>query len=90
MKELIFRTVRIIFQLINGAIFIRIILSWLPIGQNVFTTLIYNLTEPLLKPIRELIKKSPLGGMMIDFSPLILVFLLSLIERLIFTLLLII
>lgn len=55
-------------------IFARIILSWLPVGRGgPIVSTIYNLTEPILYPIRNLIQKSPLGGpgMMLDFSPII-------------------
>lgn len=84
MKSILIQTVSILFQLINLILLIRIILSWLPIGRNAFTNLIYSLTEPLLYPIRELLKKSPLGdGIIIDFSPIILVVILSAIEKII-------
>lgn len=55
-------------------IFARIILSWLPVGRSgPIVSTIYNLSEPILFPIRSLIQKSPLGGpgMMLDFSPII-------------------
>lgn len=81
MASLIISTIHILFQLIDLLLFIRIILSWLPVGSNLFTTTIYNLTEPLLYPFRELLKKSPLGkGIMVDFSPIFLVLILSVIE----------
>jgi len=65
-------------QFIQILIFIRIILSWIPIGRDsAFVRLVYTITEPLLAPIRNLVAKSPLGGpgMMLDFSPLILMLL---------------
>lgn len=89
MTGILLQTVSMIFKLINIFIFIRILLSWLPIGRNVITDLIYNLTEPLLSPIRELLKKSPLGqGLMVDFSPIILVLILSIIERILYSIIL--
>lgn len=89
MKVALFQTVRIFFQVVNIILVIRILLSWIPMGKNFFTSLIYNLTEPLLYPIRELLKKSPLGqGMMIDFSPIILALILSVIERILYSLML--
>lgn len=89
MTGILLQTVSMIFKLINVFIFIRILLSWLPIGRNVITDLIYNLTEPLLAPIRELLKKSPLGqGLMVDFSPIILVLILSIIERILYSIIL--
>ena len=82
MKELLIKTISMLFSLINFILLIRIILSWLPIGRNAITNLLYSLTEPLLAPIRNLLNKSPISeGLMIDFSPIILVIILSFIER---------
>lgn len=55
------------------AIFVRIIFSWIPIGNNPISALAYSVTEPVLAPIRSILAKSPLGGpgMMLDFSPLL-------------------
>jgi YggT family protein len=64
-------------------ILIRIVLSWLRISdQNAFTNLVYALTEPILGPIRNVIRKSPLGGpgMMLDLSPLAAFFIISLVK----------
>lgn len=55
------------------AIFIRIILSWISPGQyNPGTAIIATLTEPVLRPFRNIVK--PLGGF--DLSPLFAVILL--------------
>ena len=61
-------------QLYVIVLFARIILSWFPITPgsglaSVFSVL-YNLTEPVLGPLRRLIP--PLG--MFDLSPLIVFF----------------
>jgi len=60
-------------DLLRYLILARIILSWLPIGGGAITRTIYNLTEPILYPIRNMIQKSPLGGpgMVLDFSPIL-------------------
>ena len=58
-------------------IFIRVILSWLPVGRdNALVRMLFTLSEPILGPIRAALRKSPLGGpgMMLDFSPVIAVF----------------
>jgi len=40
--------------------------------DNVVVRFIYQVTEPILAPARELIDKTPIGGnMMVDFSPII-------------------
>ena len=78
-------------KIIDFIILIRIILSWIPIDRNnPLIRLVYSLSEPLLYPIRQLIKKSPLGdGMMIDFSPIILVLILQVIQNILFSVLII-
>lgn len=60
-------------------ILIRVILSWLPhrsYGSKLsrFGSLIYALTEPLLRPIRRALWRHQ-GGMQVDFSPMVLMLL---------------
>ncbi|MDD2573480.1 MAG: YggT family protein [Bacillota bacterium] len=72
------------FNIIELLIFIRIILSWISPGVgNPITRAIYGITEPILSPFRRLIEKSPFGGGMIDFSPiLVLLFMRFLVQPL--------
>jgi len=50
------------------AIIVQVILSWVaPRGYNPVVSLIYSLTEPVLRPARRLLP--PISG--IDFSPLV-------------------
>jgi YggT family protein len=71
-------------QLINLLIvllFIRIILSWVMPQANPYNQpfkLIYAITEPVMAPLRALIP--PMGG--IDFSPMVLFLLLSMLQNL--------
>ena len=63
-----------LFNLLYWGIFIlliaRMILSWTNIGGYELRSWVYRLTEPLLQPIRNLLPQS--GG--IDLSPMILMF----------------
>ena len=57
------------------ALFARIILSWFPISPGgamaqIFSFL-YRITEPLLGPVRRAIP--PIGGIGLDFSPIIVI-----------------
>lgn len=56
-------------------LFARIILSWFPIepgsGLASVYRLLYDLTEPLLAPVRNLIPPVGGGGMAFDLSPII-------------------
>jgi YggT family protein len=57
-------------------LFARVILSWVRIPQNQITYLIYQITEPVLAPIR---RRLPMT-MGIDFSPMIVFILLMIIK----------
>jgi len=66
------QTVAYFFQLIYLFVMIRIILSWVGRGfDNQFTRIIYQLTEPLLAPFRNLQHRLGVGGQL-DFSPIML------------------
>ena len=60
-------------KFLNFMILARCILSWIPLGSNPLTNFVYTMTEPILKPIRDMVYRSPLGGpgMLLDFSPII-------------------
>ena len=84
-QGLLYSAVKMFFSLLEWLILIRIILSWLPIGRNPVTQLLYTLTEPILGPVRSMMDKSPLGGgMMLDFSPVIALFVLSLLQTVLY------
>lgn len=71
-KEIILEAIYYFYYFLTALIFIRCILSWFPInGNNFICRFIYNITEPILGPIRRLIEKSPIGGSMIDISPIV-------------------
>ncbi|MBW7995745.1 MAG: YggT family protein [Candidatus Glassbacteria bacterium] len=61
----------------------RIIISWFHVDhRQPWVRLLVRVTEPFLQPFRALIP--PLGGM--DFSPIVAFFVLSMIERLVLSL----
>ena len=54
--------------MLTAAIFIRVLLSWFPIDpRNPLVALLYDVTEPILEPLRRVIPR--LG--MFDLSPLV-------------------
>ena len=59
-------------------IMIRVILSWVPTNNN-FTELIYNITDPMLKPFKDFLDKYI--NLPIDFSPLLFLLCLQAVER---------
>ena len=61
-----------------GAIFIRIIFSWVGMDpRNPVAIFLHDITEPILSPIRQFMPR--LG--MLDLSPMVAIILLSLIAR---------
>ena len=66
------------FTIFNLLIFIRIIASWIPeLARFRFMYFVYSFTEPYMNFFRRVIP--PLG--MIDISPIVAIFSLSLIEN---------
>ena len=69
----------ILAQALTIAIFVRAILSWFPNvrNDNPLVALVYQITEPILAPLRSVI---PLIGMM-DITPLVAIITLQLIAN---------
>ena len=71
--------IQILFIALNIAILARILLTWIPIDPfHPIVRILNQITEPILGPARRIIP--PIGG--IDFSPIIVLFLLTIVERL--------
>ena len=68
-------------------IMIRVILSWVPMNNN-FTELIYNITDPMLKPFKDFLDKYI--NLPIDFSPLLFLLCLQAVERILIRLIIVI
>ncbi len=65
----------LVLQLYVVVLFARILMSWFPISPGspmatVFSVL-YNLTEPVLGPVRRLLPPMSFGGMGFDLSPIV-------------------
>ena len=76
----LYRAMSILFNIIEVLILVRIILSFLRIGPyNPIGRIVYELTEPILAPARELIYKIGIDTGMFDFSPIVAVLILRLI-----------
>jgi len=75
--------VRVAFNVFSWLIIARVILSWVRVPYNPAIRFIYEITEPVLAPFRRLLPR----GTMIDFSPILALLTLSLVESLIIQLL---
>ncbi|MBN1983929.1 MAG: YggT family protein [Chitinivibrionales bacterium] len=63
----------------EALIIVRVLLSWIqPNPNNRVVELVYKLTDPILNPIRRML---PTGNLPVDFSPLIVLFILELLKR---------
>ena len=68
-------------------IMIRVFLSWVPMN-NSFSELIYNVTEPMLKPFKDVLNKYL--NLPIDLSPLLLIVCVEAVERILIRLIIVI
>lgn len=69
---LLYRSIEILINLIEILIVVRILFSFLNIhGENLFTKFVYEITEPVLGPARDLIARFGIKTGIFDFSPLI-------------------
>ena len=85
--SILIQIINIVFGLAWWLILIRVLLSWLPMlgvridPYNPIVRTLFQVTEPILSPIRRF---TTFGA--IDFSPIVALFLLSIIQRLLVTL----
>jgi YggT family protein len=71
--------INIVFRVYFFLILVRVIFSWIQVRDNVFTRFVYGMTEPVLRPFRRLIPPRP--SFPIDFSPIVAIIVLGIIER---------
>ena len=79
MNFLLFQVIDMVFNLLQIIIIVRVVLSWISHNpSNQFIQIIYQVSEPILKPIREIL---PITGMGFDLSPVVAFFLLGLLKK---------
>ena len=72
------KLVKGVFAILDLFVWARLIISWIPHDpNNDITRIVYKVTEPMLKPIRDIIPSLSFG---IDISPFILLVLLNIAE----------
>ena len=73
------RFLELLCEVLTFIILLRTIISWISPGQtNALTRILYQVTEPLLAPLRHIIPRVA----MLDFSPLVAIILLQVIATL--------
>ncbi len=74
----------ILARVLNIAILIRVLLSWISLGRdNQLALLIYQITEPILGPIRRAVPS--FGGL--DISPMLGLILVQIMQRVLLSIL---
>ena len=78
--------VYVVFQLAYLLIIARVVLSWMRLPRyglmaERFAPFVYNLTEPMLRPVRRVLR--PYQGGQFDFSPMAVVLFLMIAEAII-------
>ncbi len=75
--------IRFVFELYTVILLVRVLLSWFQVDPyNPLVRILYQLTEPLLAPIRRLL---PSAGPF-DFSPIVALILVMVVEQLVISL----
>jgi len=77
----LFKTINIFFELLEILIIVRVFMNIFRVSlDNAIGKLIFELTEPILAPAKLLLNKLGLDRWMIDFSPLVAIIFLRLIN----------
>lgn len=70
---------RYLFDILSWAIVIKALMSWFPNGGGQLYNMLASITEPIEAPIRNVMSRYINGP--IDFSPIVAILLLSVLER---------
>ena len=71
----------LLFTVLGFAIIARALVSWLPIDpSNPLIQILYQITEPILAPLRRYIP--PIGGMM-DITPIVALIILQVLQAIV-------
>ena len=78
MSDFLVQFIRILANILYIALIGRLIISWLNVSSaNPIASVIYQITEPILAPLRRILPK--VG--MLDFSPMVAIFIIILVQR---------
>lgn len=77
----------LLFRLIEAAILVDVVLSWIMPGKRGgLIDLLHVFTDPFMMPGRR-IQEKLMPGLMIDFSPIIALLILDILRKIVFTIL---
>ncbi len=76
----------VLLRLLLLAVFARVLLSWFPFNPNgtmaTVAGFLYTVTDPVMSRVRRLIPPVRFGGMALDLSPIVVIFGITVIQRL--------
>lgn len=79
----LYRLIDTVFWILDLAILLRVLFSWInPDPYNPLVRFIYQVTEPILAPLRRYIP--PFGGL--DITPIVALIIMDLLRRIVLTL----
>ena len=82
---MIYKLLDVLFQALYFALLIRVLISWIPHDRyHPIISIIYSLTDPILRPFQDIIPSWKLG---IDLSPIFAFFAIGIVRNLVFQLL---
>lgn len=77
----------LLFRFLEGAILLDVVLSWIMPGRRGgFIDLLHIFTDPFMIPGRK-IQEKLIPGLMIDFSPIIALLILDILQRIVYIIL---
>ena len=77
----------LLLQLYLIAIFGRVLLSWFPLNPNgamaTVAGFFYTVTDPVMNRVRRVLPAARFGGMALDFSPVVVIFGITILRQII-------
>lgn len=77
MNSNIVQAILVLTYVLQILIFVRVVLSWLPLGANPVSEFVIRLTDPMLLPLRRIL---PRFGML-DLSPMIALLIIVVVQQ---------
>ncbi len=75
----IFGLISLALNIVTALLLVRVIVSWVPPWQKtVWARVVKLVTEPLLLPLRRIAQIPVTGGIGVDFSPMLALFIIQL------------
>ena len=77
----------LLLQLYLFAIFGRVLLSWFPLNPSgamaTVAGFLYTVTDPVMNRVRRVLPAARFGGMALDFSPVVVIFGITILRQII-------